>query len=75
MNVRLRSIGFKIAIMGLILCFLPVMAVADQPAPKAVVETDGHDFGTVLEGNDVIHEFVIKNTGDAPLAIKDVRSG
>lgn len=75
MNVSIRSIGFKIAIMGLILCFLPVMAVANEPAPKAVAETDSYEFGTVLEGNDVIHDFVIKNTGDAPLEIQNVRSG
>ena len=75
MNVRIRSIIFKVAIMGLILSFLPVMAVANEPAPKAVAETESYDFGTVLEGNDVIHEFVLKNTGDAPLEIQTVRTG
>jgi len=75
MNAKLRSITIKIGIIGMILCFLPVIAMANEAVPKAVAETDSFDFGTVLEGNTVLHDFVIKNTGDAPLKIENVRTG
>jgi len=48
---------------------------ADESAPLAFVEGVLYDFGTVLEGNDVLHDFVIKNKGDADLEIVKVKSG
>lgn len=74
MKFRCPPLFVRIGLAAMLLCLLPLMAVA-QPAPKAELESLSHDFGSVLEGNDVIHGFVIKNTGDAPLDIEKVRTG
>mgnify|MGYP006284944315 CR=1 FL=1 len=75
MKMSNQSVFFKISLISLLVCFLAASAIAEQTGPKAVAPTEGYDFGTVLEGNDVLHDFVIQNKGDAPLDIKDVRTG
>ncbi|MBS3809286.1 MAG: DUF1573 domain-containing protein [Desulfobacterales bacterium] len=58
--------------------FILCTALATSQAlagPRAAVENRKHDFGSVYAGSDVIHAFVIENTGDAPLIIKSVRTG
>jgi hypothetical protein len=75
MKANNRSVIFKSSLISLVLCLLAVSAIGEQAGPKAVAPTESHDFGTVLEGNDVLHDFVIQNKGDAPLDIKDVRTG
>lgn len=44
-------------------------------APIAQVPESGFTFATVVDGADVLHDFVIKNTGDAELKIEKVRTG
>jgi hypothetical protein len=34
-----------------------------------------HDFGEVMEGDSVIHEFKVRNTGKSDLEINQVRPG
>ncbi|MCF8029016.1 MAG: DUF1573 domain-containing protein [Desulfobacteraceae bacterium] len=46
-----------------------------ETGPEASVDHPVHDFGTVLAGKSVQHEFVIRNTGDAPLEILSVKTG
>lgn len=46
-----------------------------EGTPSAFIEAATYDFGTVLEGVDIIHDFTIKNTGDADLKIISVKSG
>ncbi|HMA85934.1 MAG TPA: hypothetical protein VKN73_09540 [Desulfosalsimonadaceae bacterium] len=75
MKVNFRSTVFKTSLISMLLCLLAASAMAAQAAPKALTPTESYQFGTVLEGNDVIHDFVIQNTGDAALDIKDVRTG
>ena len=57
-------------------------AVSGEAAPvvmdagaHAVLATDSFDFGSVYEGNDVFHDFIIKNEGTADLKIINVKSG
>ncbi len=50
-------------------------AHANEGAPVATVEIDSYDFGTEFQGIDVIHDFIIKNTGHADLEIQKVKSG
>ena len=66
---------FKTSLIAAALALLALMPTAALAAPNAEVEGTVHDFGTVLEGTDVVHGFVIKNTGDAALEIKNVRTG
>ena len=39
-----------------------------------VVREPSHDFGEVLEGEHVTHNYEILNSGDAPLVISNVRA-
>lgn len=41
--------------------------------PRAVPVAPFFEFEPVLEGEDLTHDFIIRNQGDAPLNITDVR--
>lgn len=45
----------------------------ETPAPRAVVDQTVYDAGPVETGEEIVHDFVIRNEGDAPLHITDVR--
>lgn len=45
------------------------------PGPRAEVPVASFDAGPVPASQPVRHDYVIKNTGDAPLTIKDVKPG
>jgi hypothetical protein len=40
--------------------------------PKIVLPETSYDFGTITQGADVSHTFVVRNAGDAPLKLLDV---
>jgi hypothetical protein len=42
--------------------------------PVALIPETQYGFTSVLEGNDIVHDFVVQNTGDAPLFIENVRT-
>ena len=54
-----------------LLASLVFSTAALAAAELSVVETN-YDFGSVAQGKKVPHDFVIKNSGDAPLQIKDL---
>lgn len=67
-----------LALMTTLTAGLPATASTPQEAaaatgPQAVVEEAIHEAGTVVRGRDIVHDFVIRNQGDAPLNITDVR--
>ncbi len=47
----------------------------DPAAPKAQFPERGFIFEPVVDGASVTHDFVVKNTGDGPLAIRNVKTG
>jgi hypothetical protein len=47
---------------------------ASGPQPRIEAPAPSYDFGTVLEGTPVKHEFMIKNTGQADLIIGQVQT-
>ena len=49
-----------------------VVDPAGAQAPRAVVPTTEHDFGTVIQGGKVSHRFEIRNEGDRPLTFRRV---
>lgn len=54
---------------------IPGVAVKDTPlsnGPNAFVIGPHHNFNSVMEGTEVLHDFGIKNTGNAPLIIERV---
>jgi len=42
-------------------------------APKAVFPQTKYEFSPVFEGHEIKHDFVVENTGQAPLVIKSIR--
>ena len=43
--------------------------------PKAIFPVTKYEFKPLFEGEDVTHDFVVENRGDAPLVIKKVKPG
>ncbi|MCI0652397.1 MAG: DUF1573 domain-containing protein [Planctomycetes bacterium] len=64
---------------------LPAVSAAANPAanpgggatggPKMVVPEETHDWGEVFQGEDPRHTFVVRNEGDKPLLINNVKPG
>jgi hypothetical protein len=46
-----------------------------QEAPSIQIPETVFNFGEVMEGSEVIHEFTVKNTGKGDLQINQVRPG
>jgi hypothetical protein len=38
--------------------------------PKATAEDPVHNAGDLVRGKPIVHDFIIRNTGDQPLTIK-----
>lgn len=45
------------------------------PPPVITCDKPEHDFGTVAQGEEAKHTFVVKNTGKGPLKIERARGG
>jgi hypothetical protein len=64
-----------------IVCFLTIFllagagAVLAAEAPVAAVPEPVHEFAPVLDGDEVVHDFVIRNTGTATLEIPKINTG
>lgn len=48
---------------------------APASGPVAQIPEMSFDFGSIMEGNEYVHDFKIKNVGTAPLEIKKVVPG
>lgn len=48
---------------------------ASGKTPSAVVPAETYTFDKVVEGVDVIHDFIVQNKGTAELEIKKVQPG
>ena len=60
--------------LGFIICLVAVATTAGiARAPQVVVADGDFDFGRVLTGTLVEHEFVVKNESAVPLVIDEVR--
>jgi hypothetical protein len=57
-----------IAIAAVIL--LALISSAANATPKAVVDEFVFNAGEIPQGKAIVHDFIIKNTGDKPLEIK-----
>lgn len=49
---------------------LAVIPLTANATPKAAVGEYVYNAGEILQGKTIIHDFVIRNTGDKPLDIK-----
>ncbi len=65
-----------ICMAGFLIWSAPLLADPSEAAsPIAVLSQTSHDFGTVLEGTVVVHDFSIRNVGNAPLSVTDIKTG
>ncbi|MEE4609292.1 MAG: hypothetical protein V2L15_10430 [Desulfobacteraceae bacterium] len=51
------------------------VALAAEPAPRAVTLETEFEFAPVVEGLPVHHAFVVRNEGDAPLIFGKIQAG
>ncbi|HEY9423123.1 MAG TPA: DUF1573 domain-containing protein [Thermoanaerobaculia bacterium] len=63
----------KTVILALCAALLVAGALFAQGKPKAVAVEPIKDVGTVPKGEKIIHDFAIRNDGDAPLEISNVK--
>jgi hypothetical protein len=50
-----------------------VVEAAVNSAPKAVFPQTKFEFAPVFEGEDITHDFVVENRGQAPLIINKIK--
>jgi hypothetical protein len=62
----------KLALLFLI--SITTLQFAQISAPKISAKKGHHDFGTIVEGQEVTHKYEIQNTGTAELIISQVRA-
>ncbi len=58
----------------LIVVFLTFSLIAQLIGPKITVQSTEHNFGNVMQGEEVSHSFIISNSGGDILRIFDVRA-
>jgi hypothetical protein len=63
----------RLALQTTIVLSLFILSTSAYAAPEIFVEHSVFNFGSILQGKTVDHAFIIKNTGDAPLHIKQVK--
>lgn len=52
-----------------------ISEASEASGPSAFLPEKVYTFAPVLEGTQVVHNFVLRNTGDAPLIIERLVSG
>jgi hypothetical protein len=70
---------------GCVLSFMPMAQCAENPAQSTVSETqsspvafvpeESFEFAPSAEGLEVTHNFIVKNRGNGPLKIENVKTG
>ena len=70
--MRLMIKGLMTLVCG---CALFGIALAAEPIPRAELAEAEFEFDAVVEGTLVKHDFVVRNTGDAPLVFGTIKSG
>ncbi len=76
MKNRKTVLTFMAALCAVV--FIATCAMADAPSGKKAVPRISerkYKFDPVLEGTRVTHDFIVENIGDAPLIIKEVKTG
>ena len=65
----------QLSAVWLLIGWLGCGAAAAADLPAATVPAPVYRFEPVIEGAEIVHEFVIGNTGSAPLEIQAVETG
>jgi len=64
----------RLLLAGLAILVPLLMVLSAWAAPVVRVDQPEHDFGTILQGENVRHVFTFANQGNAPLAVEKVTS-
>jgi len=64
------AMGFLV----LFLTYLPATLYGSTEPISSILEKQ-YDFGQVADGTEVVHDFLIKNSGTGVLTITDVKTG
>lgn len=67
------------ALMLVVISLISMMNIATLSAlelrgPRIEVKEYQHDFGRITDGQHAVHVFEIRNAGDEPLEIRDVKT-
>ena len=73
MQKRWVSTGSVFLLALLVGMWVTALEAAEEAAPKAVFIESSWHFEPVLEGKEVVHDFVVKNEGSAPLEVLKVQ--
>jgi len=68
---RVAGVSALASLSALIVSVYFTVAFAES-GPVAFVPNDFYDFGRVVQGQRVVHEFEVRNTGDADLALQRI---
>lgn len=70
-SANLRGLLASVCLIGLSLIASPVTAFSDA-GPLATLPSEVYDFGRVIQGQKVIHEFEVRNAGNADLVLQRI---
>jgi hypothetical protein len=73
--MRLKILSVFAAALFLALFASVCLSAQDDSAPSAYFPQTRHEFSPVLDGTEVVHDFVIKNKGTATLTVERVKTG
>ena len=71
----MNRIFLSVIILHLVLISGAIRTTPAAAGPRAILPETVFEFGAVVEGTEVAHDFIILNDGDEPLEINQVRSG
>lgn len=74
----MKYVAYLKWILAIFLTAVPVVFAADNPAPAALsysLPETRYTFQPVVEGTEIVHEFIIQNKGTDTLSILNVKTG
>lgn len=74
--MKIKPLFAIMVIMGILCWGTTSLGAENEPVtlPSAILPDAQHEFGAVVEGTVVTHDFILQNKGTALLEIKKVRT-
>ena len=70
-----RGLLLIVATIGVALFATMGICAQDEAGPVAFYPETLHEFSSVLDGSEVVHDFIVQNKGMATLQIERVKTG
>ena len=71
----MKKLSFALTLLIFSISIIGAAAEAPAAGPQAYLSESVYEFAAVVEGTDVIHEFILQNKGNEHLKIIKVESG